>query len=155
MFVRADRFSRLLGRQGSEGGAAVGCAVAAPLLVMALAVGTDYANVSHFRSRVQIAADAASVATAEAIARRSDIGGDSDVVAGQIADSVFLGHAPRGAGTPTVDVKNRAAAVTATVGYAGLAPSNFGSAFGYDLVSADASSTSPTRVADLRQPGAR
>jgi hypothetical protein len=40
--------------------------------------------------------------------------------------------------------------VAATVGYAGLAPSNFGSAFGYDEVSVDASSTSLARVADYR-----
>jgi hypothetical protein len=45
--------------------------------------------------------------------------------------------------------------VTANVGYAGVAPSNFGSALGYDAVSADASSTSPARVADFRSPAAR
>jgi hypothetical protein len=47
-------------------------------------------------------------------------------------------------------VKSSASAVTATVGYAGLAPSNFGSVLGYDAVSADASSTSLARVADFR-----
>ena len=73
----------------------------------------------------------------------------------QVADAVFLSHAPRGAGTPTVAVKSRAAAVTATVGYAGVAPSNFGSALGYDAVSADASSTSLARVADFRPTVAR
>ena len=57
-----------------------------------------------------------------------------------MADVVFLDHAPRGAGTPTVALKSTVAAVTATVGYAGLAPSNFGSVLGYDAVSADASS---------------
>jgi uncharacterized membrane protein len=153
MFGRADGFSRLLGRQRSEGDATVACAVALPLMVLAVAVGADYAKVAHFRSRVQVAADAASVATAEAIARQPDV--NSDALAGQIADSVFLGHAPRGAGAPTVDVRSHAAAVTATVGYSGLAPSNFGSAFGYDSVSADASSTSPARVADFRPTVAR
>jgi Flp pilus assembly protein TadG len=119
-----------------------------PLAVLALAVTADYAKVSHFRSRVQLATDAASVAAAEAVARRSDT--DNDVLAGQVADVVFQGHAPHGAGTPTVAVKSAAAAVTATVGYAGLAPSNFGSVLGYDAVSADASSTSLARVADFR-----
>jgi hypothetical protein len=67
-----------------------------------------------------------------------------------VADVVFLDHAPRGAGTPTVALKSTAAAVTATVGYAGLAPSNFGAVLGYDAVSADASATSLARVADFR-----
>ena len=150
MFGRAERFSRLLGRRNSEGGATVACAAAAPLMVLALAVGADYAKVSHFRSRVQVAADAASVATAETVARQRDLANDSDALADQVADFVFLGQAPQGAGTPTVAVKSAASAVTATVGYAGLAPSNFGSAFGYDQVSVDASSTSLARVADYR-----
>jgi uncharacterized membrane protein len=121
-----------------------------PLAVLALAVTADYAKVSHFRNRVQQATDAASVAAAEAVSRQPDIAAGNDVLAGQVADVVFRGGAPRGAGTPTVAVKSNAAAVTATVGYAGLAPSNFGSVLGYDAVSADASSTSLARVADLR-----
>ncbi len=155
MFGRGERLSRLLGRRGSEGGATVACAVAMPLAVLALSIGVDYANVSHFRSRVQLAANAASVATAERIARQTDIAKDSDSLAGEITDFVFTEQAPRGAGSPTVAVKSHATAVTATVGYAGLAPSNFGSAFGYDEVSVDASSTSLTRVADFRPTIAR
>lgn len=125
-----------------------------PIAVLALAVAADYAHVSHFKSGVQRAADAASVAVAEAVARQPDLH-DNEALAGQVADVVFIDRAPHGAGTPNVDVKSSAAAVTATVGYAGLAPSNFGSAFGYDAVSADASSISPARVADFRSPGAR
>ena len=121
-----------------------------PLLVLALAVSTDYAKVSQFKGRIQVAADAASVATAETVARQRDLANDSEGLADQVADFVFVGQAPRGAGTPTVAVKSAAAAVTANVGYAGLAPSNFGSAFGYDQVSVDASSTSLARVADYR-----
>jgi uncharacterized membrane protein len=142
-------------RPRSEGAGVVAFASAMPLAVLALAVAVDYEKVSHFRSRVQIAADAASVAAAEAIAREPGVANDSDALAAQIADSVFMGHAPRGAGTPTVAVKTRAAAVTATVGYAGVAPSNFGSALGYDAVSVDASSTSLARVADSRSTVAR
>jgi hypothetical protein len=126
-----------------------------PLAVLALAVAVDYAKVSHFRSRVESAAGAASLAAADAIARQPGISDDGDVVAGRIAVSVFKGRAPRGAGAPTVAVTSRAAAVTATVGYAGVAPSNFGSALGYDGVSADASSTSLARVADARRTVAR
>jgi Flp pilus assembly protein TadG len=155
MFGRAERFSRLLGRRRSEGGATVACAAAMPLVVLALAVTADYANVSHFRSRVQLAADAASVAAAEVIARQPDSTNDGGDLAGHIAEFVFIDHAPRGAGTPTVDVKSHATAVTATVGYVGVAPSNFGSAFGYDAVSVDASSTSLARVADFRSAVAR
>ena len=151
----AQRYSWLSSRLRSEGAGAVACAAAAPLAVLALAVAADYAKVSHFRSRVQLAADTASVATAEAIARQPDVANDGDAFAAQIADSVFLNHAPPGAGPPTVAVKSRAAAVTATVGYAGVAPSNFGSALGYDEVSVDASSTSLARVADLRSTLAR
>ena len=155
MFGRfsAGRFSRLLARHSSEGGGLVAWAAAAPLALLALAVTADYAKVSHFRGRVQQATDAASEAAAEAIARQPDIGADNadnDVLAGQVAGVVFQGRAPRGAGTPTVAVKSSGAAVTATVGYAGLAPSNFGSFLGYDAVSADASSTSLARVADFR-----
>jgi len=149
MFGRAGRFSRLQARHSSEGGGLVACAAAMPLAMLALAVTADYARVSHFRDRVQQATDAASVAAAEVVAQR-DIAADNDVLAGQVADVVFQGHAPRGAGTPTVAVKSSASAVTATVGYAGLAPSNFGSVLGYDAVSADASSTSLARVADFR-----
>jgi Flp pilus assembly protein TadG len=153
--VSAGWFSRLSSRSRSEGAGVVACAAGAPLVVLALAVAADYAKVSHFRSRVQLAADTASTAAAEAIARQPDVANDGDVRAAQIAGSVFLSHAPRGAGTPTVAVKSRAAAVTATVGYAGVAPSNFGSALGYDAVSVDASSTALARVADFRSTVAR
>ena len=151
----AGWFSRLFSRPRSEGAGIVACAAAAPLVVLALAVAADYANVSHFRTRVQLAADTASAATAEAFGRQPDAATDSDVRATQIAGSVFLSHAPRGAGTPTVAVKSQAAAVTATVGYAGVAPSNFGSALGYDAVSVNASSTSLARVADFQSTVAR
>jgi uncharacterized membrane protein len=146
--VSTGRFLRMFSRPRSEGGGLVACAAAVPLAVLALAVTADYAAVSHFRGRVQQATDAASVAAADAVARQPDI--TNDVLAGQVADVVFLDQAPRGAGTPTVTLKTTAAAVTATVGYAGLAPSNFGSVLGYDAVSADASSTSLARVADYR-----
>jgi Flp pilus assembly protein TadG len=152
-FVRASagRFRRLLD-PCPEGGGVVACAAAMPLLLVALAVSADYASVSRFRTRVQLAAAAASLAAAEAIARQPDRAGGSDVddLASEVGAGVFVRHAPRGAaGTPTVAVMSRAAVVTATVGYAGVAPSNFGSALGYDAISVDASATAPTRVADL------
>jgi Flp pilus assembly protein TadG len=147
--VSAGRFSRIFSRPHSEGAGPVAFAAVMPLAVLTLAVTADYAKVSHFRGRVQQATDAASVA-AEAVARQPDITNDNDVLAGQVAGVVFLDHAPRGAGTPTVALKSAFAAVTATVGYVGLAPSNFGSVLGYDAVSADASSTSLARVADFR-----
>jgi Flp pilus assembly protein TadG len=159
MFGRAlvaGRFSRLLGRSRSEGGGAVACASMAPLLVLAFAIAADYANVSRFRSHVQLAADAASVAAAEAIARHPDPAGGTDVDdrASKVANAVFGSHAPRGAaGTPAV--RSTGGAVTAIVGYAGLVPSNFGSALGYDAVSVDASATLPSRVADSRSTSAR
>jgi Flp pilus assembly protein TadG len=142
--ISGGRFSQMFSRPHSEGAGAVALAAAMPLAVLALAVTADYAKVSHFRSSVQKAADAASVATAEAVARQPDIALDNDALAGQVADVVFLDHAPRGAGMPNVAVKSSAAAVTATVGY------NFGSVLGYDAVSADASSTSLARVEDFR-----
>ena len=63
--------------------------------------------------------------------------------------SVTLRAAP--AGTPAVAVRSTGGAVTAIVGYAGLVPSNFGSALGYDAVSVDASATLLSRVADSAQ----
>jgi hypothetical protein len=144
------RFWQTLSRPQSEGAGTIALAAMAPLAVMALAVTADYAKVSHFRNGVQKAADAASVLTAEAVAREPDLALDHDAFAARVADFVFLGHAPPGAGTPNVALKSSAAAVTATIGYTGLAPSNFGSVLGYDAVSADASSTSLARVADFR-----
>ena len=153
----AGRFSQIR-RPRRESGAAVACAAALPLVLLALAVGADYASVSRFRTRVQLAADAASFAAAEAIARRPDRAGESDVddIAAQVAAAVFAGRAPRGAGgTPTVAAKSRAAAVMATVSYAGVAPSNFGSALGYDAISVNASAISLARIADSRLTAAR
>ena len=149
------RFSRLFGRARSDGAGVVACASAMPLVVLALAVAGDYAKVSRFRSRVQHAADAASLATAEATARRPGVGDGGDAIAAQIANSVFRDRAPNGAGTPTIALKGGAVAVTATVGYAGVAPSNFGAALGYDGVSVEASSTSLARLADSRRTVAR
>ena len=140
-------FSRLFRHPHPEGRGTVSCAVAAPLLVLAFAVATDYANVSRFRSHVKLAADAASVAAAEVTAREPD---RSVELASQVGAAVFVHDAPQTAGAPTIGVKNRVPVVTATVGYAGVAPSNFGSALGYDFVKVDASATSFTPVADSR-----
>jgi Flp pilus assembly protein TadG len=140
-------------RSRSEGVGTVSCAAAVPLLVLAFAVATDYGNVSRFRSHVERAADAASVAAAEVVAREPDRTAE---LASEVGAAVFLRDAPRGAaGTPTVGVKNRAPIVTATVGYAGVAPSNFGSALGYDAVQVDASAISFTPLADSRPSAAR
>jgi Flp pilus assembly protein TadG len=147
------RFSRLFAQRRWEGGSAIVCASLTPLVVLGLAVATDYANVSHFRSRVQTAADAASLAAAETAALHPESKPDS--LADQSAAAIFVRKAPHGAGTPTIAVKSDPAAVTATVGYAGLAPSNFGMALGYDAISVDASSTSLTRLADSRPTTAR
>src|SRR5580692_10460182 len=105
MFGRISdgRFSQMFSRPHSEGAGAVALAAAMPLAVLALAVTSDYAKVSHFRSSVQKAADA--------VAAQPDIALGNDALAGQVADVVFLGHAPRGAGTPNVGVKSSAAAV--------------------------------------------
>jgi Flp pilus assembly protein TadG len=155
----AGRFLRLLGRSHPQGGgAAIACAAAAPLVVLALAVAADYASVSRFRTRVQLAADAASLAAAEAAARHPNRAGDGGVedLAERVGAAVFVSRVPHGAaGRPTVAAKSRAAVVTATVGYAGVAPSNFGSALGYDAISVNVSAISVARVADSRLTAAR
>jgi Flp pilus assembly protein TadG len=156
MSGRVSAVGRFSGRFGCPhregGGATVACAAAAPLLLLALAVGADYASVSRFRTRVQLAADAASLAAADAIARRpGPAGGDADAVAAHVAGAVFMSRAPRGAaGAPTVATKSHAAVATASVGYSGVAPSNFGAALGYDAISVNASAVSPARLADSR-----
>jgi len=148
----AGRFWRRLGRPRAEGGGGtVACAAAMPLVLLALAVAADCASVARFRSRVQLAAGAASRAAAEAVAR--DPGGaarpDVDDLASRVAAAVFARQAPRGAaGAPTVAVRSRAAVVTATVGYAGQAPSDFGAALGYDAISVGASARALARLAD-------
>ena len=150
----AGRFWRRLGRPRAEGGGGtVACAAAMPLVLLALAVSADFASVSRFRSRVQLAAGAASLAAAEAIAR--DPGGaprpGAGGLASQVAAAVFARRAPRGAaGAPTVTVRSRAAVVTATVDYVGQAPSNFGAALGYEAISVDASASALARLADSR-----
>ena len=152
-------FWRRLGRPRPEGGGGtVACAAAMPLVLLALAVAADFASVARFKTRVLLAANAASLAAAEAIAR--DPGGaakpDAGGLASQVAAAVFVRHAPRGAaGAPTVAVQSRAAVVTATVGYAGRAPSNFGAALGYEAISVDASASALTRLADFRSAAAR
>ena len=115
---------------GEGAGAAIACASAAPLIVLALAVAADHAHVSRFKTQVQLAADAASFAAAGAVARHRV--GAADGVANRVAAAVFAHNAPSGAiGTPTVAAMSHAAVATATVGYDGVAPSNFGSALGY------------------------
>jgi hypothetical protein len=138
---------RWLSRPDGEGGSAVAFAAAAPLLVLAVAVAADHAHVSRFRTRVQLAAGAASLAAAGAIARHPGIGGDS--VGARIASAVFARNAPRGAsGTLSVAATSADAVVTATVGYDGVAPSNFGSALGYGAFHVSVSATSRALVAD-------
>ncbi len=146
---RAGR-PQLWRREG--GAAAVACASAMPLIVLAVAVAADYVNVARFTTRVERAAAAAAGAVSETIARNPNVGGrDVDILAERIAAFVFARYAPRGAGSaPTVATSNRASVVTTTVGYQGTAPSNFGSALGYGAISVNASATSLALVADSR-----
>jgi uncharacterized membrane protein len=141
-------------RARTRGGeAAVACAAAMPLIALAFAVGADYAGVSQFRYRVQLAADAASLAATGAVARHpyGAVGSDVDDLGERVAEGVFALHAPRGAeGAPTVETRSRAPLVTTIVGYQGVAPSNFGAALGYGAVSVNASATSHALIADSR-----
>ena len=67
----------------------------------------------------------------------------------RLAAAVFARNAPKGAtGRPSVAATSRAATVTATVAYDGVAPSNFGSVFGYGAFHVSASATSHALVAD-------
>jgi len=145
----AGRRRRTLTRPAAEGGATVARASAAPLIVLALAVAADRAHVSRFRTQVQLAAEAASLASAAAVARHPDGAGDG--VATRVAAAVFARNAPRGAaGTPTAAATSRGAVATATVAYDGVAPSNFGSALGYGAFRVSASATAPALVAGSR-----
>jgi Flp pilus assembly protein TadG len=149
-----------LWRRGARtrgGAAAVACAAAMPLIALAVAVAADYAGVSQFRHRVQLAADAASLAATGAVARHpyGAVGSDADQLAERVADGVFALNAPRGAeGAPTVETSSRAPLVTTIVGYQGVAPSNFGAALGYGAVSVNASATSHAQIADSRRAAA-
>ncbi len=139
--------------RGEGGAAAVACASALPLIVLAVAVAADTVNVARFTTRVERAADAAAGAVSETIARTPNgvDGRHVDELAERIAAFVFARYAPRGAGgAPTVATTSRASVVTTTVGYQGVAPSNFGSALGYDAISVMASATSLGVVADSR-----
>jgi Flp pilus assembly protein TadG len=141
------RRPRCLSRPGADGGATVAWAAAAPLVVLAAAVLVDHAQVSRFRTQVELAAGAASLASAAVAARHPEGAGDG--VASRVASVVFARNAPRGAsGTPTVAATSRGAVVTATVTYEGVAPSNFGSALGYGAFRVSVSATSPALIAD-------
>ena len=86
-------------RARTRGGeAAVACAAAMPLIALAVAVGADYANVSQFRNRVQLATDAASLAATGAVARHpyGAVGSDVDSLAERVAEGVFA-RTPRAA----------------------------------------------------------
>jgi Flp pilus assembly protein TadG len=137
---------------GDGGAAVVACAAAMPLIVFAFAVAVDYASVARFTTRVQLAADAAAAAVSRTISRNPNVDGrDVDQIAERIAAFVFARKAPPGArGAPTVATTGRASVVTTTVGYQGVAPSNFGSALGYGAISVKAAVTSPGLVADSR-----
>jgi Flp pilus assembly protein TadG len=138
--------------RGGGGVAAVACASTMPLIVLGLAVAADYVNVARFTTRVQRAADAAAVAVSGTIARNPNVDErDVDELAERIGAFVFARKAPRGAGgAPTVATTSRASVVTTTIGYQGVAPSNFGSALGYGAISVTASATSLGLVADSR-----
>ena len=138
---------RWLSRPDGEGGNAVAFAAAAPLMVLAVAVAADHAHVSRFRTQVQLAADAASLAAAGAIARHPESAGDS--VGARAASAAFARNAPRGSsGTLSVAATSANAVVTATVGYDGVAPSNFGSALGYAAFHVSVSAASQALVAN-------
>jgi hypothetical protein len=67
----------------------------------------------------------------------------------RVASAVFARNAPCGAsGTLSVAATSTDAVVTATVGYDGVAPSNFGSALGYGAFHVSASATSQALIAD-------
>ena len=144
----AGRRPRWLSRPNAScGGSAVACASAAPLVVLALAVAADCAHVSRFKTQVQLAADAASLAAAIAIARHPAAAGEG--LAAAAAAAVFARNAPPGAaGTPRVAATSADAAATAQVGYDGVAPSNFGSTLGYGAFSVSVSATSLALVAN-------
>src|SRR5579872_3184452 len=96
----AGRFWRRLGRPRPEGGGGtVACAAFVPLALLALGVAADFASVSRFRTHVQLAADAASLAAADAIARDPArvAKPDGDALASRTAAAVFARHAPHGA----------------------------------------------------------
>jgi Flp pilus assembly protein TadG len=143
----AGQRRRCLCRSAPEGGATIAWAAAAPLVVLAAAVLADHAQVCRFRTQVELAAGAASLASAAAVARHPEGAGDG--VATKVAAAVFARNAPRGAiGTPTVATTSRGAVVMATVAYEGVAPSNFGSALGYGAFRVRVSATSPALIAD-------
>ena len=132
--------------QNAEGGGAVACAAAAPLIVLALAVAADHAHVGALP-------DPGSACGGGRLARRS--GGDG-APAGRRrrrrpgSPPPFSPATPLSGATgkPSVAATNRAAMVTATVAYDGVAPSNFGSVFGYGAFHVSASATSHALVAN-------
>jgi Flp pilus assembly protein TadG len=119
--------------------------------VLGFAIAVDYSNALRFKARVKAAADVASIAACEAIAKnpRGEAGLAVDELARRVAAAIFAVNAPSGAaGAPTVAVGGSASAVTTLVRYEGVAPSNFGDALGYGGLSVSVSTTSPFLIGD-------
>jgi Flp pilus assembly protein TadG len=147
--VRRGRASNFIPDQ--RGATAVIFAGTLPVVLLAMAVAIDYTNASRFKTRVQAAADAASLAATEALARNPNGANGLSVeqYAQQVANGYFTANAPPGAtGAPTVTASSYNSTVTVAVGYQGTAPSNFGSVLGYSGFTASTSSTAQAVVGE-------
>ena len=150
----AGRRGRAGGFFRDEGGAsAVMFAVSLPLVLLSIAVAIDYTNASRFKTRVQAATDAASLAATEAIAQNpnaKNLSSDqATAIATPIAVAYFVANAPPGAtGRPTVTPTSYNSTVTTTVAYQGTAPSNFGTLLGYGGMTANTLATSQAVVGE-------
>ena len=150
----ADRRGRAAGFFRDEGGAsALMFTLSLPVVLLAIAVAIDYTNASRFKTRIQAAADAASLAATEAVAQNPNAANLSldqvTQIAQPIADAFFTANAPPGAsGQPTVTPSYYNSTVTVEVGYQGTAPSNFGALLGYSGFTANTSSTAQAVVGE-------
>ncbi len=134
-----------------RGATAVIFAGALPVVLLAMAVAIDYTNSSRFKTRIQAAADAASLAATEAIAQHPNGANGLSVeqYATQVANGYFTANAPPGAtGAPTVTATSYNSTVTTAVSYQGTAPSNFGVALGYSGFTTNTSSTAQAVVGE-------
>jgi Flp pilus assembly protein TadG len=139
-------------RSNSRGNVAIITALAALPMMAAIGCAVDYSNASMIRTKLQAAADSATLATVSfnspVVTTTKTMTGNGSVSGGSTyATSIFTANLPASYSTvtPTVTVTKTGTTVTATVSFSHLVPTYFLGIIGYpNITIADSSTASYT-----------
>jgi len=139
-------------RSNSRGNVAIITALAALPMMAAIGCAVDYSNASMIRTKLQAAADSATLATVSfnspIVNATKTMTGNGSVSGGSTyATSIFTANLPASYSTvtPTVTVTKTGTTVTATVSFSHLVPTYFLGIIGYpNITIADSSTASYT-----------